>query len=77
MIRSEDHCWAVALAGGGGRRLAFMTTDASGVVVPKQYCAFVGGRSLLGDTLDRDQVTVHVRAGDHFDADGVYHPAGS
>jgi mannose-1-phosphate guanylyltransferase len=39
---------AVVLAGGSGRRLANVTGG-----VPKQFCGFGSGRSLLGDTIDR------------------------
>ena len=51
MNRSDDHRWALVLAGGSGTRLASMTIDTNGLAVPKQYCALVGERSLLGDTL--------------------------
>lgn len=58
MSRPDDHRWALVLAGGSGTRLASMTTDGNGVVVPKQYCALVGDRSLLGDTLARARMLV-------------------
>lgn len=45
--------WAVVLAGGSGRRLEAMTTDARGSRVPKQYCALRGERSLLQLALAR------------------------
>jgi mannose-1-phosphate guanylyltransferase len=45
--------WAVVLAGGAGRRLESLTTDARGVRVPKQYCALRGDRSLLQMALAR------------------------
>ncbi len=45
--------WAVVLAGGSGTRLATLTTDADGREVPKQYWSLAGGRSLLGEALER------------------------
>jgi mannose-1-phosphate guanylyltransferase len=45
--------WIIVLAAGDGRRLATLTRDRTGGVVPKQYCSLCGGRSLLGSTLDR------------------------
>lgn len=41
------------MAGGSGTRLASLTKDGRGCVVPKQYCSLRGGRSLLGDALER------------------------
>lgn len=58
MSRSDDHRWALVLAGGSGTRLASLTTDGNGAAVPKQYCALVGERSLLGDTLARARMLV-------------------
>ncbi len=40
--------WPIILAGGEGSRLASLTADDTGVVVPKQYCSFRGTRSLFG-----------------------------
>jgi len=45
--------WAVILAGGEGRRLETLTTDASGKRIPKQYCSLNGGMSLLEETIAR------------------------
>jgi mannose-1-phosphate guanylyltransferase len=45
--------WSIVLAGGRGERLASFTERWLGRPVPKQYCAFVGGRSMLQHTLDR------------------------
>jgi mannose-1-phosphate guanylyltransferase len=45
--------WSVVLAGGRGERLAAFTERWLGRPVPKQYCAFVGGRSMLQHTLGR------------------------
>lgn len=48
--------WALILAGGEGSRLHSLTTLASGLAVPKQFCAFGGGPSLLNDALERASV---------------------
>ena len=45
--------WSIVLAGGEGERLRALTKRWLGVHRPKQYCAFVGQRSMLQHTLDR------------------------
>lgn len=45
--------WAIVLAGGDGTRLRSLTKDGAGNAVPKQFCSFSGGTSLLKQTLDR------------------------
>jgi mannose-1-phosphate guanylyltransferase len=45
--------WAIVLAGGEGSRLHSLTTDASGIAVPKQYCSLFGGASLLQEAVAR------------------------
>ncbi|MEA3151921.1 MAG: mannose-phosphate guanylyltransferase [Gammaproteobacteria bacterium] len=45
--------WVVILAGGDGRRLGSLTTNADGVSTPKQYCSLNGGPSLLQLALRR------------------------
>lgn len=52
MHRTTDS-WVIVLAAGSGSRLAELTTDRHGVVVPKQFCSLRGGRSLLLDAIDR------------------------
>ncbi len=47
--------WALILAGGEGSRLQALTTTASGVAIPKQFCSFGGEASLLHDALRRAQ----------------------
>jgi mannose-1-phosphate guanylyltransferase len=49
----SNNAWAIVLAGGEGSRLHGLTTDASGVTVPKQFCSLTGGQSLLAETLQR------------------------
>src|SRR5678816_4057610 len=50
------HNWALVLAAGEGTRLQALTTTASGIAVPKQFCSLGGGTSLLHAALDRASV---------------------
>jgi mannose-1-phosphate guanylyltransferase len=50
---SEQSAWAVVLAAGDGTRLGRVTTDAQGVVVPKQFCRLVGDETMVATTLAR------------------------
>jgi mannose-1-phosphate guanylyltransferase len=52
-MTTSNNAWAIVLAGGEGSRLHGLTTDASGVTVPKQFCSLSGGQSLLAETLQR------------------------
>jgi mannose-1-phosphate guanylyltransferase len=45
--------WSIILAGGNGERVGTFTHRWMGKPTPKQYCAFVGTRSMLQHTLDR------------------------
>ena len=45
--------WAIVLSGGEGERLRAMTERWLGRHRPKQYCTFVGSRTMLEHTLDR------------------------
>ena len=45
--------WAIVLAGGEGERLRPQIKGWLGYHCPKQYCTFVGRRSMLQHTLDR------------------------
>lgn len=47
------HNWALVLAAGEGSRLHALTTTASGVAVPKQFCSLGGSASLLHEALRR------------------------
>jgi len=49
----SGHAWALVLAAGEGSRLQSLTTMESGLAVPKQFCSFGGGASLLHDALAR------------------------
>jgi mannose-1-phosphate guanylyltransferase len=53
VIRPTRNVWVVVLAGGDGRRLGALTTNANGISTPKQFCSLNGGRSLLQLSLQR------------------------
>jgi mannose-1-phosphate guanylyltransferase len=48
-----DHLWSIILAGGDGERVKPFVEQRLGCAKPKQYCAFVGTRSLFQHTVDR------------------------
>ena len=50
---NRENCCALLLAAGDGRRLTSLTTTRKGITVPKQFCAFSGGASLLQQALQR------------------------
>jgi mannose-1-phosphate guanylyltransferase len=50
---SASRLHAIVLAGGSGKRLQPVTERWLGEHRPKQYCTFVGTRSMLQHTLDR------------------------
>jgi mannose-1-phosphate guanylyltransferase len=52
---SDGKVWSLILAAGEGTRLSSLTTTASGLSVPKQYCSLRGGASLLEETLARGE----------------------
>lgn len=45
--------WSVILAGGEGERMRSLIEQWLGSHKPKQYCTFVGTRSMLQHTVDR------------------------
>jgi mannose-1-phosphate guanylyltransferase len=45
--------WVIVLAGGEGQRMSRLTQHWLGYHRPKQYCTFVGSRSMLQHTFDR------------------------
>jgi mannose-1-phosphate guanylyltransferase len=47
------HLWGIVLAGGEGRRLQSFIRACFGCDRPKQFCAFINGRSMLHHTLKR------------------------
>lgn len=52
-VGQQPHLWSIVLAGGDGERIRPLTERWLGRHTPKQYCAFVGTRSMLQHTLDR------------------------
>jgi mannose-1-phosphate guanylyltransferase len=50
---NQDRLWSIVLAGGRGERIGSFVRRWRGRPIPKQYCAFVGTRSMLQHTLDR------------------------
>ena len=50
---SSVSLWSIILAGGDGERTRPFIQEWLGVAVPKQYCTFVGTRSMLQHTWDR------------------------
>jgi mannose-1-phosphate guanylyltransferase len=57
-MEMKHNAWALVLAAGDGSRLRSLTTDPSGVPVPKQFCSLTGGRSLLRAALERAERVV-------------------
>jgi mannose-1-phosphate guanylyltransferase len=51
--RKPRNLWSIILAGGDGERLKPMVQSWLGRHRPKQYCTFIGTRSMLEHTLDR------------------------
>ncbi len=49
-IVNTNNRWGVILAGGDGRRLLSYTREITGDDRPKQFCAIVGGQTLLNQT---------------------------
>ena len=45
----KKNVWALVLAGGQGNRLAALTSNLHGVVVPKQFCSLP---SVLAEPID-------------------------
>jgi mannose-1-phosphate guanylyltransferase len=50
---TSDQLWSIILAGGEGTRVSSLVHRWLGRPKPKQYCAFVGTRSMFQHTLDR------------------------
>jgi mannose-1-phosphate guanylyltransferase len=69
----EERIWSVILAGGNGERLSPLLQQWMGRHKPKQYCTFIGTRSMFQHTLDRsDRIIsperrVTIIAQDHFE----------
>ncbi|MDT7043989.1 sugar phosphate nucleotidyltransferase [Candidatus Nitronereus thalassa] len=54
-VSRNGQVWSIILAGGEGKRLTPMVQQWLGQALPKQYCAFVGTRTMFQHTLDRAQ----------------------
>jgi len=54
-VNDNENAWALVLAAGEGSRLRALTTTASGVHVPKQFCSLLNGPSLVHEALNRAQ----------------------
>ena len=52
-VNNERALWSIILAGGEGTRIGSFVQRWLGKQKPKQFCTFVGTRSLLQHTLDR------------------------
>ena len=50
---NDKDLWSVVLAGGSGERLQSLVQRWLGQHKPKQYCTFLGTRSMFQHTLDR------------------------
>lgn len=57
-LMSQAARWAIVLAGGEGTRLRDYTLTRFGEARPKQYCAFLGERTMLDHTLERAESIV-------------------
>jgi len=53
IIQQQSHLWSLVLAGGDGRRMRPLIKQWLGREKPKQYCTFVGTRSMFQHTVDR------------------------
>lgn len=53
MQQTASRVWSIVLAGGEGERMRMFIEHWLGTHQPKQYCTFVGTRSLLQHTVDR------------------------
>ena len=52
-MTGNSNTWSLVLAAGDGSRLRSLTTAASGLTVPKQFCSLYAGPSLLHEALRR------------------------
>jgi len=61
MRAKESSLWGIILAGGEGRRLREYVYECTGTDAPKQFCAFVGSRSMLERTVRRARLLIPSR----------------
>jgi mannose-1-phosphate guanylyltransferase len=57
-IGKGESRWAVVLAGGDGKRMRPLISSWLSEDRPKQYCSFVGSRSMIQHTIDRARAVV-------------------
>ena len=50
--------WAIILAGGEEKRLAFLSRSIAGDAAPKQFCSVIGDSSLIEQTRRRVSLSV-------------------
>ena len=53
VLKPSGRRWSIVLAGGEGVRMQPAIRRWFGRTIPKQYCRFIGTRSMLQHTLDR------------------------
>lgn len=57
-MTGKKNSWALVLAAGEGSRLRCLTTTASGIAIPKQFCSLNGDVSLLQETVERARTII-------------------
>jgi len=58
MSASDTSLWGIILAGGEGERLKGFACEQFGSAIPKQFCTFVGRRSMLERTIKRARLLI-------------------
>lgn len=58
MYTNNNNLWGIILAGGEGRRLQEFIQTRYRSNLPKQYCTFIGTRSMLRHTIDRCEMLI-------------------
>jgi mannose-1-phosphate guanylyltransferase len=58
MSANTASLWGIILAGGEGERLKGFVREQFGSTIPKQFCAFVGRRSMLERTIRRARLLI-------------------
>jgi mannose-1-phosphate guanylyltransferase len=58
MNRTASPLWGIVLAGGEGQRLKEFIREHAGIDVPKQFCAFIGTRTMLERTVRRARLLI-------------------
>jgi mannose-1-phosphate guanylyltransferase len=58
MSATTSTLWGIVLAGGEGQRLKEFVREHAGTEAPKQFCAFIGTRTMLERTLRRARLLI-------------------